>query len=68
MTAEDGLHLRAALDRLDPADRELIDLKHLDGWTYQELATWLVLPAGTVMSRLFNARRRLQQLMMGDEL
>ena len=68
MTAEDGLHLRAALDRLDPADRELIVLKHLDGWTYQELATRLVLPAGTVMSRLFNARRRLQLLMTGEEL
>ena len=68
IAAEDGLHLRAALDRLDPADRELIVLKHLDGWTYQELAMRLDIPAGTVMSRLFDARRRLQHLLTGAEL
>jgi RNA polymerase sigma-70 factor (ECF subfamily) len=62
-----GLDVRAALDRLDPADRELIILKHLDGWTYDEIAGRLEIPRGTVMSRLFTARRRLQTLMTGAE-
>ena len=56
--------LRVALDRLSTDDRELIVLKHLDGWTYDELARRLGLPRGTVMSRLFYARQRLQGLMV----
>ena len=36
--AEQAIDLHAALARLERADRELIVLKHLDGWTYDELA------------------------------
>ncbi len=57
--------LRRALDRLDAGDRELIVLKHLDGWTYDELAARIGIPRGTVMSRLYYARQRLQSLMSG---
>jgi RNA polymerase sigma-70 factor (ECF subfamily) len=64
---EQVLDLRAALDRLDRPDRELILLKHVDGWTYDELASRLEIPRGTVMSRLFTARRRLQNFLSGDE-
>ena len=59
---EDLHDLRVALDRLPIDDRELIVLKHLDGWTYDELAERLGIPRGTVMSRLFHARQRLQGL------
>ncbi|HXW07912.1 MAG TPA: sigma-70 family RNA polymerase sigma factor [Vicinamibacterales bacterium] len=59
--------LQRALARLDPPDRELIVLKHLDGWTYDELARRLDIPRGTVMSRLFHARQRLQALVSGGE-
>jgi RNA polymerase sigma-70 factor (ECF subfamily) len=59
--------LHQALERLDPKDRELIVLKHLDGWTYDELAERLDIPRGTVMSRLFHARQRLQALLAGRE-
>jgi RNA polymerase sigma-70 factor (ECF subfamily) len=62
---ESAYDLRAALDRLPPDDRELIVLKHLDGWTYDELAERLEIPRGTVMSRLFHARQRLKGLMSG---
>jgi RNA polymerase sigma-70 factor (ECF subfamily) len=55
--------LRTALDRLASDDRELIVLKHLDGWTYDELAERLEIPRGTVMSRLFHARQRLKGLL-----
>lgn len=63
--AEQAIDLQEALGRLDPADRELIVLKHLDGWTYGELADRLDIPQGTVMSRLFNARRKLLTLLGG---
>lgn len=61
---EDLHDLRVGLDRLARDDRELIVLKHLDGWTYDELAERLEIPRGTVMSRLFHARQRLQALML----
>ena len=54
------------LARLEPADRELVVLKHLDGWTYEELAVRLAIPRGTVMSRLFSARRKLLTLLGGE--
>jgi len=60
---EEMYDLRTALDRLEMADREIIVLKHLDGWTYDELAERLEIPRGTVMSRLFHARQRLKVLM-----
>ena len=61
--AEQIYDLRQALSRLEPGDREILVLKHLDGWTYDELAERLAIPRGTVMSRLFHARRRLKQLL-----
>ena len=63
---EQAIDLHDALARLDRADRELLVLKHLDGWTYEELAVRLKIPQGTVMSRLFNARRRLLALLEGE--
>ena len=60
---EELYDLRSALDGLAVDDRELIVLKHWDGWTYDELADRLGIPRGTVMSRLFHARQRLKVLM-----
>jgi RNA polymerase sigma-70 factor (ECF subfamily) len=67
VSVEQALDLRAALEQLDASDRELILLKHLDGWTYDEIASRLEIPRGTVMSRLFTARRRLQGLLTGAQ-
>jgi RNA polymerase sigma-70 factor (ECF subfamily) len=52
--------MRRALDELDRDDRTLIVLKHLEGYTYDELSLHLGIPRGTVMSRLFRARQRLR--------
>ena len=60
---EDTLALEAALLALTPEDRELITLKYLDGLSYQELADLLRIPRGTVMSRLFYARKQLQTIL-----
>jgi len=57
---EEILSLEAALLALSPEDRELVTLKYLDGFSYQELAELLQIPKGTVMSRLYYARKQLQ--------
>ncbi|MGE0144399.1 MAG: RNA polymerase sigma factor [Planctomycetota bacterium] len=54
---------RAALDRLTLAHREIIVLRHLQELEYSEIAATLNIPIGTVMSRLFHARRKLRELL-----
>ena len=53
--------LHAALSRLPVEFREILVLRELEGWCYEQLATTLNVPSGTVMSRLMEARRRLRQ-------
>jgi RNA polymerase sigma-70 factor (ECF subfamily) len=55
--AEDRLALERALLELSSAEREIVTLKHLDGLSYNEIAERLEIPKGTVMSRVFNARK-----------
>ncbi|HVJ20627.1 MAG TPA: RNA polymerase sigma factor [Polyangiaceae bacterium] len=50
---------RAALQSLPPAFQEVIDLVDLHEHSYKEAALVLGVPVGTVMSRLFRARRLL---------
>jgi RNA polymerase sigma-70 factor (ECF subfamily) len=58
---EELISLEMALMELEPEDRELITLKHLDGLSYEELASRLDIAEGTVMSRLYHARKRLAE-------
>lgn len=53
--------LRAAIARLPVHYREVIVLRDLEGFSYQQIATILECPAGTVMSRLGRAREQLRQ-------
>ena len=62
---EDLIALERALVELGPNEREIILLRHLDGLSYAEMADLLEIPAGTVMSRLFNARRKLRERLEG---
>jgi RNA polymerase sigma-70 factor (ECF subfamily) len=55
--------LRNALMKLSFEDREIITLQHLRGMSYDEIAELLEIPRGTVMSRLYYARKRLAKLM-----
>jgi RNA polymerase sigma-70 factor, ECF subfamily len=64
--SEQHLDLWRAIDRLSPDDAELVVLKHIEGWTYAELSKVLRVPPGTVMSRLFAARQRLQTWLSGE--
>jgi RNA polymerase sigma-70 factor, ECF subfamily len=63
LATDDHLALEHALASLAAADREIVTLRHLDGLSYDELAQYLEIPIGTVMSRLYNARRRLRDLL-----
>jgi RNA polymerase sigma-70 factor (ECF subfamily) len=52
-----------ALQQLEPADRELLDLVFYSGLSHSELATKLETPLGTVKSRVRAALSRLRKLM-----
>lgn len=54
-----------AIWRLDPDDRQLIVARDLLGTSYAMLAELLDVPVGTVMSRLYHARRRLRTAVEG---
>lgn len=55
------MDLADLLDRLPPEHREVIVLRELEGMTYQQIATLLGVPRGTVESRLHRARQQLRQ-------
>ena len=57
--------VREAIESLPDAYREIVVLRDIEGFTYQEIATVLDCPAGTVMSRLGRARGKLRQLLSG---
>lgn len=56
-----GPSIRAAIDRLDPVFRDVVTLVDVEEFRYDEAAQLLGIPVGTVRSRLYRARRLLQQ-------
>ncbi len=56
--------LDAALDRLPPEQRSAFALFALGELTYGQIAEVLDIPIGTVMSRLYHARQKLQALLV----
>ena len=65
VSGEERIALERALRSLSSEDREIITLKYLDGFSYDEIAELLEIPRGTLMSRLFYARRQLQAKLTG---
>jgi RNA polymerase sigma-70 factor, ECF subfamily len=61
--------LWSALERVPEDQREILVLKELEGFRYQEIASVLDIPEGTVASRLFHARKALRDALdeMGAE-
>jgi len=55
--------VRAAIESLPRLYREVVVLRDLEGFSYQQIAAILGCPAGTVMSRLNRARERLRSLL-----
>jgi RNA polymerase sigma factor (sigma-70 family) len=60
-TGVSGIDLRAAMSRLDPADRELIALRYVAGFDSNELAIATGLKPGTVRQRLRRLLDRLRE-------
>jgi RNA polymerase sigma-70 factor, ECF subfamily len=58
-----GERIHAALQTLSPEHRAVVMLKEIEGLSYQEIADSVGCTLGTVMSRLFYARKKLQALL-----
>ncbi len=56
-------HLRSAIEELKPEFREIVMMYHMEELSYKDIAEALDIPIGTVMSRLFHARKALAKLM-----
>jgi RNA polymerase sigma-70 factor (ECF subfamily) len=61
--AELRKQVQVAIEKLAEREREVIVLKEYEGLRYREIADLLGIPIGTVMSRLYSARRRLADFM-----
>jgi RNA polymerase sigma-70 factor (ECF subfamily) len=55
-----GGAIQAALQELPEHHRAVIILREIEGMSYEEMAEALEVPKGTVMSRLFHARKKMQ--------
>jgi RNA polymerase sigma-70 factor, ECF subfamily len=55
--------LEEAIMKLDPDAREIIILREFENMDYKDIALLLEIPQGTVMSRLFYARKKLAGIM-----
>jgi RNA polymerase sigma-70 factor (ECF subfamily) len=58
--------IEAALAKLSPEHREAVVLKDVQGLSYKEIADAMGCSLGTVMSRLFYARQKLQALLKDE--
>ena len=56
----------AALEKLSYEHREIIVLRHFEDMSYDEIANLLGIAVGSVMSRLYYARKKLRDL-LGEE-
>jgi len=57
-----ALRLTDWLKALEPAERDLVVLRFVEGLSYEELAVALKLPLGTIKWRVFNVRKKLARV------
>jgi RNA polymerase sigma-70 factor, ECF subfamily len=65
-SAEDAARIHAGLDRLEPAQREVLVLRFLEELTYEEIGQIVDCPLGTVRSRIHYAKAALRRLLESD--
>jgi RNA polymerase sigma-70 factor (ECF subfamily) len=63
LRAELAKKIDEALEQIPEKHREILLLRELEGMSYEDLARVLRVPKGTVMSRLFHARSKMQRLL-----
>jgi RNA polymerase sigma-70 factor, ECF subfamily len=56
-----SLRIQAALEQLPPYHRGVILMREVEGMSYEEMAEAMQVSKGTIMSRLFHARKKLQR-------
>jgi len=57
---ERSARFREEISKLPVDFKEIIILKHFQGYSYKEISQMLNIPLGSVMSRLYYARKRLK--------
>ena len=55
--------IAAAFQQLPETHRQILLLREIEGMSYEDLARTLEIPKGTVMSRLFHARLKMQKIL-----
>ncbi|MEN8226065.1 MAG: sigma-70 family RNA polymerase sigma factor [Bacteroidota bacterium] len=63
MKKEKMLLMREVVEKLKPHYRKLIELRYFKEYSYEEIATELDLPLGTVKAQLFRAREFIYNIM-----
>lgn len=58
------LEIQEAINQLIPVYREAVLLREWQGYDYQEIATLLSIPLGTVKSRIHEARVQLRKILL----
>ncbi len=58
--------VQRGIARLSEAHREILSMRHFQDLTYVEMSMLLEVPEGTVMSRLYRARRALVRVLEED--
>lgn len=58
---EIAARIQTALDALPPYHRGVIVMREIEGLSYEEMAVAMGVSKGTIMSRLFHARQKLQR-------
>jgi RNA polymerase sigma-70 factor (ECF subfamily) len=58
-----GKQIDTAMAKLTEDHRAIVLLREVEGMSYEEIAETLGVPKGTVMSRLFHARKNLQRVL-----
>lgn len=61
--AELGVRIHEAIVKLSPEHKQVILLREVEGLAYEEIAEMIPCTLGTVMSRLFYARKKLQEML-----
>jgi RNA polymerase sigma-70 factor (ECF subfamily) len=57
---------KAALDKLKPQYRTMVQMRYLNEYAYEEIAEKLNMPLGTVKTQLFRAKEQLIKLVLGN--
>ena len=64
LNRELGDKLKDAVAKLDVKHRNVLILREVEGLSYEEIADVVGCSKGTIMSRLFNARRKVQKIII----